>query len=76
MTRIEFVNEYRHELDGWILDAAMESRKGAELSIFLRQMRAKIEAKLATMHDALTNERPAVQPVQTNGGRAKASAST
>ncbi len=49
-TREQFVQEYRHEIEGWMLDAAMTKRSGAELSIFLRSIRARIEAKLAAMH--------------------------
>lgn len=57
MTTEEFVGKYRHEIDGWILDAAMGGRHGAELSIFLRAMRAKIETKLGQIHMDLTAEK-------------------
>lgn len=60
MTKSEFVSEWRHELDGWILDAAMSSRSGSDLSIWLRSMRAKIEVKLGNIYDSLTE--PAAKP--------------
>ncbi len=56
MTRSEFIAEYRHEIDGWLLDAAMEGRRGAELSIWLRQMRARIEQKLGVMYDRMQDK--------------------
>lgn len=61
MTRKDFIAEFRSEIDGWILDAAMEHRAGAQLSMHLRQLRARIEAKLGEMYDALQ------KPVPTNG---------
>lgn len=58
MTREEFIGQYRHEIDGWLLDAAMVNRTGSDLSIWLRMMRGKIETKLASMYDALIPPKP------------------
>jgi hypothetical protein len=52
--REQFVEDWRHEIDGWILDAAMQNRSGAELSMFLRVMRTKIGVKLGSMYDDLS----------------------
>lgn len=54
MTKEEFASQWQHEIDGWVLDAAMEARRGGELSIFLRSMRLKIRQKLFAIHDELT----------------------
>ncbi len=60
MTKEQFVAKWRHEIDGWILDAAIEARRGADLSMFLRGMRAKVEAKLVAMYcDFQTTAPPA-----------------
>jgi hypothetical protein len=56
MTKEEFADEWQHEIDGWLLDAAMEGRRGAELSVWLRNMRGKIRAKLFAIHDELTDK--------------------
>ncbi len=63
MTRQEFVSAWRHEVEGWLLDAAMTNRTGAELSVFLRAMRQKIEAKLAAVYDALVPDKPIPAPL-------------
>lgn len=54
MTQEEFADEWQHEIDGWLLDAAMAGRTGAELSVWLRNMRGKIRAKLFLIHAELT----------------------
>lgn len=63
-TREQFVQDYRHEIEGWLLDAALTKRNGAELSLWLRAMRAKIEAKLAAVYADL-------QPVPNRNGVTK-----
>lgn len=60
MTREQLIQKHRHEIGGMVLDAAMKARAGAELSLFLRGVYAKIDAILGQAHhDA--------QPVGTNG---------
>ncbi len=58
MTREQFIATFRHEIDGWVLDAAMSGHRGSDLSMFLRMMRGKIETKLASMYDALIPPKP------------------
>lgn len=53
MTRQEFIEKFRHQWDGIVLDACITHRTGAELSMWLRQMRGRIELGLGEMHDAL-----------------------
>ncbi len=65
MTRDEFLIRFRHELEGWLLDAAMTQRSGSDLSMFLRMMRQKIESKLGVMFDAMTTDQAM------NGARVK-----
>ncbi len=67
-SRREFIEEHRHALDGMILDAVLSSeRRGSELSVWLKMMRARIEAKLGEMYDELqppapVNGQPAKKP--------------
>jgi hypothetical protein len=67
MTQDEFVAKYRHEIDGWILDAAMEGRRGAELSIWLKTMRSKIESKLRAMYVSMQPDTAPSNGVVTKG---------
>jgi len=53
LTRKEFTDAHRHEIDGWLLDAILGNHKGAELSMFLKAQRAKIEKRLGEMYDQL-----------------------
>lgn len=50
MTEQEWVELYRHEIEGLMLDAAMTPRTGAELSVWLRAKRARITALMNKMH--------------------------
>lgn len=70
MTRQEFIAKFRHEIDGWVLDACLERRpSGLELSKFLREMRAKIEVKLGDMFDAVIADPP--KPLPASNGQHK-----
>ena len=51
----EFTLKWRHEVEGWVLDAATTQRSGTALSLFLRQIRAKIENKLGAMYADIAN---------------------
>ena len=53
-----FADQWQHEIDGWILDAAMGERTGAILSLFLKNMRKKIRQKLFAIHEELTGDLP------------------
>lgn len=54
MSQQEFIEKFRHEIDGWVLDAAMSGRSGENLSLWLKVIRSKIEAKLGAMYDELS----------------------
>jgi hypothetical protein len=47
----EFVERWRHELAGPLLDAVMGGRKGAELSMWLAMTQRKIEGMLSKIFD-------------------------
>ena len=54
MTRDQFVEKWRHEVGGMILDA-VTPREGAHAAMFVRQILKKVDAKLAEMHGDLTS---------------------
>jgi hypothetical protein len=58
ISRDEFVLHFQHEIDGWVLDAAIEHRKGGELSLFLKVMRNRIVHKLGVMYDTVVGSEP------------------
>lgn len=62
MTRSEFIVKFRYEIEGWVLDGAMEARRGAELSIWLRQIRERIGEKLGEMFDVLDKKERGAMP--------------
>lgn len=53
LSREEFVAKYRHELSGMILDAYTANLHGAELSVHLRGLLRKVDAKLGEMYAAM-----------------------
>jgi hypothetical protein len=61
-TRAEFIERWRHELAGAVLDGATTARTGADLALFARQILRKVDAQLNQMYLDLTNE-----PAGTNG---------
>lgn len=77
MTKEEFVEEFRHEIGGMVLDAATAQRTGAELALSIRTVMRRIDAKLGQMYDALAPapEQPKPGP-QTNGKPAAATPAT
>lgn len=50
MTRDAFIERYRHEIGGMILDAATAGLHGEALSVFTRNILRKVDAVLAKMH--------------------------
>lgn len=66
MTREQFIEKWRHEFGGMILDAATAQRTGADLSVALRQVMRKIDSILGIQWDALQPKPPAL-----NGTAAK-----
>ncbi len=52
MTRDDFVQRWKHECLGRVLDAAMSGRAGGELSLWLRRITKVIDDDLGRMWDA------------------------
>ncbi len=49
MSKEDFINRWRHELAGEILDACTVQRTGADLGLFVRRVMQKIDARLGQM---------------------------
>ncbi len=69
MTKDEFIEYHRHELGGWLLDAATAQRTGSELALSIRFAMKRIDARLSLMFDQLqpkaeANHKPATPPAQ------------
>ncbi len=64
MNRLEFIERYRHELGGMILDAATAQRTGADLSMALRHVMRTIDSRLGEMYDALRPSTPPTVPAK------------
>jgi hypothetical protein len=60
MTRQEFVERFRHEISGMVLDA-IKPRDGAELAVFVRNIMRKVDAVVGQQYDALQPEAKAPQ---------------
>ena len=75
MTRTEFIGQFRNELLGMVLDAALANRRGAELALSMRASAGKLDALLGAMYDAMNREPPlatkppAPKPVMTSAPR-------
>lgn len=50
MSKDDFVDKYRHELAGLVVDAATSKRTGADLAMSLRFLMDKIDGKLGSMY--------------------------
>ena len=65
MTRQDFVERFRHELGGMILDGVTRNLDPRpDFSVFIRSILRKVDAKLSEMYDVLQS---AKQPPVTNG---------
>lgn len=60
-----FVAHWKHEFAGMVLDAALNTRRGAELSFSLANLMDKIEARLGQIYGQLASD-----PIQIEKGRA------
>lgn len=70
MDRAAFIDRWRHELSGMVLDGATTQRTGADLGLFARTIMQKIDARLGAMYDQLHPEtKPAAQAAPTPGGK-------
>lgn len=56
MSRQEFIDLYKHELFGVILDASHCRRSGSELSMFLTEMMRRTGTMLGEMYDDLNRQ--------------------
>lgn len=65
MTRQEFIEKYRHEFGGMVLDGATNQANGAALSLWLRNVLRKVDAILAAQYADLAPPEPV--PTPTNG---------
>ncbi len=54
MTRQQFVEAWRHEICGMILDSATADVRGAGLSILMRGLLRKVDTILGQQYDELT----------------------
>lgn len=51
-----FIEKYQHMIDGWILDACISQRTGADLSLWLKRHRANVTLQLGLIYDELKPE--------------------
>lgn len=66
MDRAAFIDRWRHELSGMVLDGATTQRTGADLGLFARTIMQKIDQRLGSMYDQL-HPQPAAQAATTPG---------
>jgi hypothetical protein len=57
-TRQEHIDDLRHDLSGIMLDAILNDRRGAELSIAMRLALRKIDLLSAALYDAICPPSP------------------
>ncbi len=67
MSKAEFIAAHYHELFGVIADAAVEGRRGAELSLWLRQQQVKLQDRLGRAYDSLIPPAPPPAKPAANG---------
>jgi hypothetical protein len=58
MTKDAFVDAHRHEIGGWLLDAATSGRTGGQLAASVRLYMKKIDLRLSSMYDQLVPPSP------------------
>jgi hypothetical protein len=63
MTKEQFIERWRHEWGGMVVDAATNQRTGADLAMALRCLMQKIDKHLGRMYDDLKSP-PVPQPNQ------------
>jgi hypothetical protein len=67
VTKDEFIDKFRHELGGMVMDA-MTPRDGAHAAAFVRQILRKVDNKLIEMYGALAQP-VAVKAPSANGNK-------
>ena len=56
MTRSDFIAAHRHAIAGLVLDAATNRASGAELSLFMRTILARVDTLLGDAYDDVTRQ--------------------
>ena len=51
MSKDQFLMRWKHEWRGLLLDSLLAQKTGAERSLYLRQLEAKIDGNIQTMFD-------------------------
>lgn len=64
MSKEEFLDKWRHELSGMILEAATAEHKGAALGLFARDIMKKVDRQLVAMHNDFS-----IVPIPTTKGK-------
>lgn len=72
MKKQEFIDQWKHQLAGIVLDAATAGRTGADLAFWLRNIMKQIDVKLAVMYDQLKPP----EPLPINGAQQKGKVTT
>lgn len=67
MSKEATVSHHEHELMGMLLDAYAGRRSGAEASMFMEAMRARIRARLGEIYDACERDVRAAKSDLFNG---------
>ena len=68
MTRQEFVERWKHQLAGMILDGATVARTGADLGLWCRSVMGKTDVLLARMYDDLHPAEAIKPPAPSSNG--------
>lgn len=64
MTRQEFIEAWRHEIGGLILDAATRQSTGPELSLRLRHVLRHVDTLLGRIYADLSKEAPKAEKAE------------
>ena len=56
MSQTEFIEKFRHELGGMMLDAATAGLSGAPFAHFMRNVFKKVDSKLLEMWNAMSQK--------------------
>ena len=62
MSREEFIDKFRHEIGGMVLDAATAQRTGADLAMSIRFVMKRIDATLGAAFDLMQPPAPIKAP--------------
>lgn len=54
LTRIEFVERWKHDFAGFYLEALCKNPQGAELALLVKSIQDKVEKRLGQLYDDLS----------------------